>query len=46
MTRALAAPGLLAGVVLAFGRGLGEFGATIVLAGNVEGETRQIPIAV
>jgi molybdate transport system permease protein len=32
--------------VLAFARALGEFGATIVLAGNVAGETRTIPVAV
>jgi molybdate transport system permease protein len=32
--------------VLAFARALGEFGATIVLAGNVEGQTRTIALAV
>ena len=32
--------------VLAFGRGLGEFGATAVLAGNIEGRTRTIALAV
>ncbi|MCB9907285.1 MAG: molybdate ABC transporter permease subunit [Planctomycetes bacterium] len=42
----LSAPGVLAGMSLAFARSLGEFGATIVLAGNIEGETRQIPLAV
>lgn len=42
----LAAPGVAAGAVLAFARGLGEFGATIVLAGNVAGRTRTIPLAV
>jgi molybdate transport system permease protein len=42
----LAAPGLAAGAMLAFARGLGEFGATIVLAGNVAGRTRTIPLAV
>jgi molybdate transport system permease protein len=42
----LAAPGLAAGAVLAFARGLGEFGATIVLAGNVAGRTRTLPLAV
>jgi len=46
VTLPLSAPGLFAGVVLSFARALGEFGATIVLAGNIEGETRQIPIAV
>ncbi len=42
----LARPGIIAGAVLAFARGLGEFGATIVLAGNLEGATRTIPLAV
>lgn len=42
----LAAPGLAAGAVLAFARGLGEFGATTVLAGNIEGETQTIALAV
>jgi molybdate transport system permease protein len=46
ITLPLAAPGILAGAVLAFARALGEFGATIVLAGNIEGETRTIPMAV
>ncbi len=42
----LALPGIAAGAVLAFARALGEFGATIVLAGNVEGETRTLALAV
>jgi molybdate transport system permease protein len=42
----LALPGLLAGAVLSYARALGEFGATIVFAGNVAGETRTIPVAV
>jgi molybdate transport system permease protein len=46
VTLPLALPGVLAGAVLSFARALGEFGATIVLAGNVEGETRTIPVAV
>lgn len=46
VTLPLSFPGLLAGAVLSFARALGEFGATIVLAGNVEGETRTIPVAV
>lgn len=46
VTLPLALPGLCAGVVLCFARALGEFGATIVLAGNVAGETRTIPVAV
>ncbi|MEX1054380.1 MAG: hypothetical protein WED81_00015 [Rhodothermales bacterium] len=37
---------MVAGLVLAFGRALGEFGATIVLAGNISGETRTIPLAI
>jgi len=42
----LALPGVAAGAVLVFARALGEFGATVVLAGNVEGETRTIALAV
>ena len=42
----LAAPGLLAGGLLAFARALGEFGATLVVAGNIEGETRTVPLAI
>ena len=46
VTLPLALPGIAAGAVLAFARALGEFGATIVLAGNVEGSTRTIALAV
>jgi molybdate transport system permease protein len=46
VTLPLALPGVASGAVLAFARALGEFGATIVLAGNVAGETRTIPVAV
>lgn len=46
VTLPLALPGLLAGSVLGYARALGEFGATIVLAGNIAGETRTIPVAV
>ena len=42
----VARPGVVAGCVLSFARALGEFGATIILAGNIESETRQIPLAV
>ena len=42
----LAWPGLLAGAVLAFARALGEFGATAVLSGDIEGCTRTLPMAV
>ena len=46
VTLPLSLPGVASGSVLAFARALGEFGATIVLAGNVAGETRTIPVAV
>lgn len=46
VTLPLARGGLLAGVLLAFARALGEFGATIVLAGNIAGRTRTLPLAV
>ncbi len=42
----LALPGVISGLVLGFARALGEFGATITFAGNIEGETRTIPMAV
>jgi molybdate transport system permease protein len=42
----LAAAGLVAGWVLAFARGIGEFGATIVFAGNVQGRTQTLTLAV
>ncbi|WP_259310853.1 ABC transporter permease [Capillimicrobium parvum] len=42
----LAAGGLVAGWVLAFARGVGEFGATIVFAGNVRGETQTMTLAI
>lgn len=42
----LAWPGILAGTVLAFARALGEFGATIMLAGNIPGRTQTMAIAV
>jgi molybdate transport system permease protein len=46
VTLPLALPGIAAGAVLAFARALGEFGATVVLAGNVEGRTRTLALAV
>jgi len=46
VTVPLAAPGIAAGAILAFARALGEFGATVVLAGNMEGQTRTIALAV
>ncbi|MDD2568868.1 MAG: ABC transporter permease subunit, partial [Clostridia bacterium] len=42
----LAFPGLMAGFVLAFTRGLGEFGATMMVAGNIPGRTQTIPLAI
>jgi molybdate transport system permease protein len=42
----LAWPGILAGVILSFARALGEFGATLMLAGNIPGKTATIPIAI
>ncbi|MEY2832133.1 MAG: hypothetical protein RLZZ574_1391, partial [Cyanobacteriota bacterium] len=42
----LAKPGLLTGTLLAFARALGEFGATLMLAGSIPGKTQTIPIAI
>jgi len=42
----LAWPGVLAGTILSFARALGEFGATLMLAGNIPGKTATIPIAI
>jgi molybdate transport system permease protein len=42
----LAWPGILAGTILSFARALGEFGATLMLAGNIPGKTETIPIAI
>lgn len=39
-------PGILAGAVLAFARALGEFGATIMLAGNIPGKTQTVSVAI
>lgn len=41
-----ALPGIVSGGVLAFARGLGEFGATAMIAGNIAGKTRTLPMAV
>ncbi|HJC51593.1 MAG TPA: molybdate ABC transporter permease subunit [Candidatus Anaerostipes avistercoris] len=41
-----ALPGIISGGVLAFARGLGEFGATAMIAGNIPGKTRTLPLAV
>lgn len=42
----LAWPGVIAGTVLAFARALGEFGATLMLAGNIPGRTQTMPVAI
>ncbi|HPW57618.1 MAG TPA: molybdate ABC transporter permease subunit [Candidatus Rifleibacterium sp.] len=42
----LAKNGILAGFILAFSRALGEFGATLMLAGNIPGETNTMPIEI
>lgn len=42
----LAWKGILSGSILSFARGLGEFGATILIAGNIPGITRTMPLAI
>ena len=42
----LALPGIASGGVLSFARGLGEFGATAMIAGNIAGKTRTLPLAI
>jgi molybdate transport system permease protein len=46
VTMSLAAPALAAGLVMAWARALGEFGATIMFAGNVMGRTQTLPLVV
>ena len=46
VTLPLIAPSLIAGAVLSWARALGEFGATITFAGNIEGRTQTLPLAV
>ena len=46
VTLPLARRGLIAGLVLAFARALGEFGATLMLAGNIPGRTTTVPLAI
>ncbi len=46
VTMPLAWPGVAAGTVLSFARSLGEFGATLMLAGNIPGKTATIPVAI
>lgn len=45
ITLPLSVPGIIVGIVLAFARSLGEFGATITFVSNIPGETRTIPLA-
>ncbi|MGB5913654.1 MAG: molybdate ABC transporter permease subunit [Phormidesmis sp.] len=42
----LATPGILSGALLSFARALGEFGATLMVAGNIPGKTQTLPMAV
>jgi molybdate transport system permease protein len=46
VTLPLAWPGVVAGTVLAMARSLGEFGATLMLAGDIPGKTQTIPVAI
>jgi len=46
VTLPLAAPGVLAALVLGFARSIGEFGATITFASNIPGETRTLPLGI
>lgn len=46
VTLPLARNGVIAGLVLAFARALGEFGATLMLAGNIPGKTTTVPLAI
>ncbi len=46
VTMPLAKNGLIAGLILSFARALGEFGATIMIAGNIPGKTSTMPLAI
>ena len=46
VTLPLMAPGILSGAVIAFAAGLGEFGAVITFASNIEGQTQTLPLAI
>lgn len=46
VTLPLAAHGIAAGVLLAFARALGEFGATLMIAGNLPGRTQTLSVAI
>ena len=45
ITLPLMAPGIMVGIILAFARALGEFGATITFVSNIPGETQTLPLA-
>jgi len=42
----LAMPGIIGGLVLSFARAIGEFGATLMIAGNIPGKTQTMPLAI
>jgi molybdate transport system permease protein len=46
VTLPLAWRGILAGLILAFARGMGEFGITLMLAGSIPGRTQTLPLAI
>ena len=46
VTIPLALPGIVSGIVLSFSRAIGEFGATLMVAGNIPGKTETIPLAI
>ena len=46
VTMPLSIPGIVSGIVLTFARAIGEFGATLMLAGNIPGRTQTIPTAI
>jgi molybdate transport system permease protein len=46
ITLPLAGRGILAGIILSFARAFGEFGATLMLAGNISGKTQTMPLAI
>jgi molybdate transport system permease protein len=46
ITLPIAAPGILSGTALSFARALGEFGATILVAGSIPGRTRTLALAI
>lgn len=46
ITLPLAIPGIVAATTLSFARALGEFGATLMIAGNIPGQTQTIPMAI